>query len=463
VTSRRGSLALRISLLAVAVAVITALIGGLIAVHLVRQATESGARQTLSRLADEVQSEAAATPVRTLTAVRALKVDSGVIGPRGRVQGTSALARDALTPGQIQAVLGGNPVSAVQTVDGESVLVEARPTANGGIVMVQPQAEAVAAGQVAVRRLTLALLIASGIAVALGLVVSWRLAQPLKRTAAAAHSLAAGERDVVVRPEGPVEVAEVAEALNSLGSGLARSEARQRDFLLSVSHDLRTPLTAIRGYAESLADGMIDPDQVPKAGTVILAEAQRLDRFVADLLDLARLDAREVRVDVADVDVVQVIEGAASVWTARCAGEGVLLTVECPAHELWVRTDGARLRQVLDGLLENALRVVPPGRPIVVASRCEVGPGGQSVVVFEVRDGGPGLTEADLAVAFDRSALYERYKGVRKVGTGLGLAIVHQLVRRMGGTVEAGHAPEGGARFTVRLPAGSAPEAPLAT
>ncbi len=361
------------------------------------------------------------------------------------------------TPGQIQAVLGGNSVSAVQTVDGESVLVEARPTRNGGIVMVQPQAEAVAVGQVAVRRLTLALLIACGIAVVLGLIVSWRLALPLKRTAAAAHSLAAGERDVVVRPDGPVEVAEVAEALNSLGSGLARSEARQRDFLLSVSHDLRTPLTAITGYAESLADGMIDPDQVPRAGAVMLAEAQRLDRFVADLLDLARLDAREVRVDLADVDLVHVIDGAASVWSARCAGEGVPLTVERPPGELWVRTDAARLRQALDGLLENALRVVPPGRPIVLAGRSEMGPGGQSVAVAEIRDGGPGLTEADLAVAFDRSALYERYKGVRKVGTGLGLAIVHQLVRRLGGTVEAGHAPEGGARFTVRLPAGAGP------
>jgi two-component system, OmpR family, sensor kinase len=449
----RGSLALRISLLAIAVAVITALIGGLIAVHLVRQADESGARQTLSRLADEVQSEAATTPVRTLTAVRALKVVGGVIGPRGRVQSTSALARDALTPGQVQAVLGGNSVSAVQSVDGQSLLVEARPTQNGGIVMVQPQAEAVAVGQRAVRRLTLALLIACGIAVVLGLIVARRLALPLKRTAAAAHSLAAGQRDVVIQPEGPVEVAEVAEALNSLGSGLAQSEARQRDFLLSVSHDLRTPLTALRGYAESLADGMIEADHVPRVGAVMLAEAERLDRFVADLLDLARLDAREVRVDLADVDLVAVIDGAVSVWTSRCASEGIPLQVECPPGPLWVHTDAARLRQALDGLLENALRVVPSGRPIVLACRCEPGPGGQGLAVAEIRDGGPGLSDADLAVAFDRSVLYERYKGVRKVGTGLGLAIVQQLVRRLGGTVEAGHAPEGGARFTVRLPA----------
>ena len=110
--------------------------------------------------------------------------------------------------------------------------------------------------------------------------------------------------------------------------------------------------------------------------------------------------------------------------------------------------DAQRLRQALDGLLENALRVTPQGAPIVVATRSE--PGG--VAVLEVRDGGPGLTDDDLPVAFERSVLYERYRGVRQVGTGLGLAIVHRIVDRLGGTVEAGHASEGGARFTIRMP-----------
>lgn len=449
---RRGSLALRISLLTIAVAVITASIGGLIAVRLVREAAESGARQTLGRLADEFQAEVATTPERALVAIRALRVDTAVIGIRGHVVATNEIARDALTPQQIQLVLAGVSVSAAQTVDGQSVLVEARPTQTGGIVMVEPLSEAVAAGEVAVRRLLFALAVASGIAVVLGLLVSWRLARPLRRTAAAAHSLAVGERGVVLEPGGPAEVAEVAEALNVLGSNLARSEARQRDFLLSVSHDLRTPLTAISGYAESLADGMIEGDRVAHVGSVMLEEARRLDRYVADLLDLARLDAREVRVDLADVELVALMDGAAAVWAARCAAEGIEVVVERPPAPLWVRTDPGRLRQALDGLLENALRVVPSGQPIVLACRAEVTPWGQQLAVAEIRDGGPGLTESDVAVAFDRSALYERYKGIRKVGTGLGLAIVHQLINRIGGTVEAGHAPEGGARFTVRLP-----------
>jgi two-component system sensor histidine kinase BaeS len=107
----------------------------------------------------------------------------------------------------------------------------------------------------------------------------------------------------------------------------------------------------------------------------------------------------------------------------------------------------------VDGLCENALRIVPPGAPLVLAARLDQagGTGGTGGIV-EVRDGGPGFTDDDLAVAFERGALYQRYRGVRKVGSGLGLALAARLVRRLGGTIEAGHAPEGGARFTVTLP-----------
>lgn len=455
--ARRGSLALRISLLAVGVTLITAVIGGLIAVRLTRTASETGARQTLGSLANEVQAEVADAPVRTLVALRALKIDSGTIGRGGRVTSPNQVARDALSPAQIRTVLSGGSVSAVQSVDGETVLIEARSIPSGGFLLVQPRAAALAVGNGTARRLLDALAIACGVALLLGLLVSRRLAQPLKKTADAARALAAGERGVRVEPVGPAEVADVAVALNTLGDNLAGSEARQRNFLMSVSHDLRTPLTAIRGYAESLADGMIGPDQVQRVGEVMVGEAERLDRFVADLLDLARLDAQEVRVDLVWVDVHSVIETAATVWSPRCAAEQVPLMVDRPQGELWAHTDPARLRQVIDGLLENALRVVPAGRPIILASWPDTGPDGRPQAVVEIRDGGPGLTDEDLPVAFERSALYHRYKGIRRVGTGLGLAIVHQLVVRLGGTVEAGHAVEGGARFTVRLPAGWRP------
>ena len=116
------------------------------------------------------------------------------------------------------------------------------------------------------RRIVLALLIAGAVAAALGLLVAWRLARPLRRTAAAAHSLAAGNRDVTLPAQGPTEVVEVSEAINTLAGALRHSESRQREFLLSVSHDLRTPLTAIAGYAESLAEGVVPPAEAAQVG-----------------------------------------------------------------------------------------------------------------------------------------------------------------------------------------------------
>jgi two-component system, OmpR family, sensor kinase len=256
-----------------------------------------------------------------------------------------------------------------------------------------------------------------------------------------------GRRDLRVPPEGPRELVEVGESINTLANALAYSEARQREFLLSVSHELRTPLTAVTGFAESLADGVVTGDEVPEVGRVIGQEASRLDRLVSDLLDLARLGADDFRLDVADVDLTALLGESAQVWHARCAAAEVAFSLESAAHPVPVRTDPRRLRQVVDGLAENALRVTPAGAPIVLALRSAPG-----AAVLEVRDGGPGLSEEDYGRAFERGVLHSRYEGVRPVGTGIGLALVHGLVTRMGGHIEAGPAPEGGARFTVTLP-----------
>jgi two-component system OmpR family sensor kinase len=444
----RDSLAARMSLLAVGVAVITALLAGGIAANLIRSAGASAAQKDLASIAnDSAQAIDAGELARTRLGLRTFKISSGVIGPRGAVTTANADVRDALTPAQVQRVLAGKSISERTHANGHEILVEARSTSGGGVVLVQRRSDALAGTNRAVRRLIIALLVAAAAALLLGLLVARRLARPLRRTAVAARALAAGRRDIDVTPEGPAEVAEVADALNTLTARLRESEAGQREFLLAVSHDLRTPLTAIAGYAESLADGVVAGEETQAVGATMLAEAHRLDRLVGDLLDLARLESRDLRLDVTTVDPGPFLAAAATVWKARCSAAGVPFSVETQHFPAPMRTDPSRMRQVLDGLLENALRVTPAGRPIVLAGRSD-----GDRVVLEVRDGGPGLREDDLAVAFQRSVLYERYRGERQVGTGLGLAIVHRLVTRLGGTVEAGHAAEGGARFTVRVP-----------
>ncbi len=454
VDPRRSSLAARITALAVGIAVLTALLAGALVIGLTRSSVDEAARMSLARLADAAAGRAdiAATVASQTRAVRTLGtlgVESASVGRGGGVISTSPLARQALTPARRRELLGGRPVSAQVQIASTSVLIEGRPTLAGGILLVQRQADATAAFDGLVRRMLLALGIAALAAMGVSAVMAARLVRPLRQTAEAALGLAEGRRDLQVPVTGPKEVAAVASALNALTTSLSRSESRQRDFLLSVSHDLRTPLTGIRGYAESLAEGVVPAADAARVGGVMLGEARRLERLVADLLDLARLDADQPRMEFQRTDLVALGQGVEAAWSKRCSDVGVRFRLVQPQGPIWVATDPNRLRQLVDGLLENALRVTPGGQAIIVEVRLEQAE--RPVAVIEVRDSGPGLTDDDLSVAFEPSALHERYRGVRPVGTGLGLAIVGRLGTLLGGSVEAGHAAEGGARFTVRL------------
>jgi two-component system, OmpR family, sensor kinase len=357
-------------------------------------------------------------------------------------------------------VAGGQMVTnATGVVNGRRVLIEGAPLPDGaigsarstrdGYVLVQTKAAAIG-GSIAFRLLLalLAGLLAGGFA---GALLARRLARPIRNAAIVAGRLSAGDRTVRLRPEPPSEAEDLAYALNNLAAALTVSEGRQRDFLLSISHELRTPLTSLKGYAEALSDGVVGPDGVRKAGQTMLVEAGNLERLVTDLLSLARLEAAEFPLETLPVELLQLANDVVEAWAGRWASNGLVLRTELPRVPVIVYTDPGRLRQVIDGLLENALRVVPAGAPIVLAVRgaSPVQPG---FGFIEVRDGGPGFTDADLAVVFERGALYERYRGIRKVGSGLGLALAAGLVRRLGGSIEAGHAPEGGARFTVAMP-----------
>jgi two-component system, OmpR family, sensor kinase len=446
------TLAGRIGLVSVAAVLVAALVAAAVSYGLLRPDAQAQARRTLAQQADVAQNLLVGRsegPLQGLRALRAQKTSAALLTARGRVAGDK-LARLAL--GSHQAELAaGKSLSYSTSVDGRAVLVEARPLSDGsGVVLAKTVGDATKGARSLLRRELLALLIGVAVAGIGAVLLARRLAAPLSRAAHAARRLASGERSVRVQPEGPAELAEVAEAVNELAAALETSEGRERAFLLSVSHELRTPLTAVKGFGEALADGVTEDPQ--EAGRVIVGEAARLERLVADLLDLARLGAADFHLALVPVDLVGLARDTAAVWSARCAEVGVEFRAELPPYEQMVAvTDGGRLRQIIDGLLENALRVTPVGAPITLAL---VAPSGaaQRVAVVEVRDGGPGLTAEDRAVAFERSALWNRYRGVRRVGTGLGLALVKALSDRLGLRCTVDVAPEGGACFRVEVP-----------
>jgi two-component system OmpR family sensor kinase len=407
-------------------------VAGLVALPLARSAAQDQAQEALSRQADVLARAAdraidgRTRPQQVLRLQQALKsqgVDLAFI-PAGAPIPLELDAADTA------AVAQSGTLDAVRTIDGQSEIVQIRRLDNGTTVV-----------------LTQSLVIGLGIGALAGALLAARLARPLQRASLAAQRLATGARDVRLEPEGPREAAELADALNQLAGALEVSENRQRDFLLSVSHELRTPLTAVKGYAEALSDGVVQGDDVATTGATMLDEARRLERLVNDLLDLARFGAQDLRLDLTVVDLPALANDAGTVWAARAERVGVDYRLELADGLPAIRTDATRLRQIIDNLSENALRVTPSGAPIVLAIRREPG-----TIVIEVRDGGPGLTPDDMVVAFQPAALFTKYKGVRKVGSGVGLALVGTLAQRLGGVAEAGSAPEGGARFAVRLP-----------
>jgi two-component system OmpR family sensor kinase len=264
------------------------------------------------------------------------------------------------------------------------------------------------------------------------------IARPVRSVARASSRLAQGDEPGELPLHGSRELRELAESFNTMATQLARARSAERSFLLSVSHELKTPLTVIRGYAEALEEGVLPTE---RAGRVIRTEAERLERLILDLINLARLDQRRFDIHPEPVDLAEIAGESAARHETRARELGVRLRVERhdPAPAL---ADPDRLLQGVSNLLENALRCTPAGGVVTLAA---------AAGELTVTDTGPGISPDEVPRAFDRFFLYRRYNGHRPVGTGLGLAIVRELALAMGGDVAVASSPAGAA-FTIRLP-----------
>lgn len=273
-----------------------------------------------------------------------------------------------------------------------------------------------------------------------------RLGKPIREASAATQQIAAGHLGTRLA-EPPAhhhdELAELSRNVNGMAAALQRSRDLEQQFLLSVSHDLRTPLTSIRGYAEAIEEAKVDPQ---RAATVIRAESARLERLVADLLEMAKLQAHSFTFHLQSVDV----SGAAHTVTAAAAGSKPGVTFHpVTTGPLIVTADPDRLAQALANLVENAGKYARSA--VLVSTRAEDG-----WAVVTVDDDGPGIAAHDQPHVFERLYVARHAPERRENSSGLGLAIVNELVTGMGGQVAAGSAPNGGARLSIRLPLATA-------
>ncbi|HVC26375.1 MAG TPA: HAMP domain-containing sensor histidine kinase [Acidimicrobiales bacterium] len=294
-------------------------------------------------------------------------------------------------------------------------------------------------------------LLAGGIALVVAAVVAGAIARRISRRVVAASQTAtriAGgdlEARVDVAPNDYPELAGLGASLNTMAAALARARHLEREFLMSISHDLRTPLTSIRGYAEAIADDAA-PDPA-RAAQIVVSEARRLERLIGDLLDLARLDARQFSLHRVPLDAGSAVADAAEALRYEFEASEVELSIERPGVELTVDADPDRLAQVVANLVENALKFASTTVRVAV-----MGDDAREVVVV-VEDDGPGISAEDLPHVFERLYTSSR-RPTRTAGTGLGLAIVAELAAAMNGEVVASSpvAAGGGTRISVRLP-----------
>ena len=376
-----------------------------------------------------------------------IAADQGVSSVRGlqpRIQATLNRSpqheiflyqRRDLPPWAQQRLATGHAVQGTMNFNGDPYYFAARP-ANPGTLILLRQQRSLFSGYV------WALLIAAaagGLLAALAaFLLARRISRPVGRVSAAARSLTRGTHPEPVPVEGAAELATLAVAFNELAAQLRQAQEAERNFLLSVSHELKTPLTAIRGYAEAVEDGVVDPRE---AAATVASEARRLERLVRDLLDLARMNRTDFSVHNAEIDLAEVADDAVRRYEQQAESFGVELhaVADGPAPAI---ADADRVLQIVSNLVENALRLTPSGGEVRVVTQ----PG-----ILRVEDTGPGLAEADAEHAFERFYLHERYGLERKVGTGLGLAIVKELTLAMGGNVEVESRPGTLTVFTVRL------------
>jgi signal transduction histidine kinase len=295
------------------------------------------------------------------------------------------------------------------------------------------------------RALLLASVLAGLAAVLLTLGLSRRILGPVEALTAAARRMEKGDLSQRVEVQSRDEVGELARAFNAMADGLAHLEQLRRNMVTDVAHELRTPLSNIRGYLEALQDGLTNPS--PALIDSLYEEAMLLNRLVDDLQELALAEAGQLKLVCQTVDLAEVAEQAMSLFQSRAAAKGLTVRADLPADLPAVDADPDRVGQILRNLLINALTYTPPGGEITVLARAV-----DSEVEVCVRDTGIGIASEHLPYVFERFYRADKSRTRTTGGAGLGLAIVKQLVEAHGGRVWVESEIEEGTTFTFTLP-----------
>jgi len=288
------------------------------------------------------------------------------------------------------------------------------------------------------------------VAILLAIVVARYITRPLQQLTLASEQLAQGTFDIQVSTSRGDEVGQLARAFSAMAERVGGTQRQMRTLVADVSHDLKTPLTSILGFAGALRGGKASDDaEVRRMGAVIEEEAMRLSTRLSDLVYLSEIESGQATLDTDQIDFGKLVTAVASRVFALGLAPGVEPIVDCPMG-LEVTADAAKLERAVENLLENARKFTPEGGLLRVGTSRVAVPGG--AVTLEVANSAPGLAEADVPRLFERFYRHDRSRAAGTSGSGLGLPIARDLFRLHGGSLDAALAA-GVITFTAHLPA----------
>jgi signal transduction histidine kinase len=342
----------------------------------------------------------------------------------------SALARDEIAE---RAATSGRPARGTVTRGGERFAEAARPTSNGAIVLLTSSlADPLSGVAVVQRRLLVAGVIALVVAVLLGYVGATLHARRIRRLERAAERIASGRFDEPVVDSGNDELGQLAAGFEHMRLRLENLDRARREFIANASHELRTPLFSLGGFLELLSDEELDEPTRQEFIATMREQVDRLAKLATDLLDLSRLDAGRMHVEIETVDLGGVAHLLCEEFRAVAEQRRHTLRVDVDGDPL-ARGDELRVIQVGRALVDNSLVHTPPGTDVLVRASVD---GGRALL--SVEDDGPGVAGEDARHVFDR---FYRVEGRVASGSGLGLAIARELATVMGGDVTLESSP----------------------
>lgn len=297
--------------------------------------------------------------------------------------------------------------------------------------------------------LTFAALGAALLALIVGVLLARTLTHPLRALTEATEKMAGGELNQQVTVNSKDEIGELADSFNRMSHEVARANQLRKQMTADIAHDLRTPLTVISGYIESMRDGDLAP--TPERLDSIYAEIERIQRLVADLRLLAVTDAGELRLNLAPVNPKGLLERVVASFKLSAEQKGITLTVNADSTLPDIQSDESRLDRVLSNLVSNAIRHTPEGGFVtILATRQE------KTILISVEDTGEGIPPADLPHIFDRFYRADKSRtDVDGASSGLGLAIARALVEAHGGRIWAESELGRGTRMIFEMKADS--------